>query len=101
MPHERFGEFLADDVPVYTQELGEAIHVYLARSQSRLMLVQLEDVIGESEQANLPGTNDSHPNWQRRLALQIEEIVAGSAMTRLAGRVGAARRQAGSDTTSE
>jgi len=33
--------------------------------------------------------------------LKIEEIVAGSAMTRLAGRVGAARRQAASDTTSE
>ena len=63
--------------------------------------MQLEDAIGEGEQANLPGTSDSHPNWQRRLASQIEEIVAGSAMTRLAGRVGEARRQAASDTTSE
>jgi len=101
LPRERFGEFLIDDTPAYMPELGEAIHVFLARSRARLVLVQLEDAIGEGEQANLPGTSDSHPNWQRRLALQIEEIVAGSAMTRLAGRVGAARRQAASDMTSE
>jgi 4-alpha-glucanotransferase len=101
LPRERFGEFLIDDTPAYMPELGEAIHVFLARSRARLVLVQLEDAIGEGEQANLPGTSDSHPNWQRRLASQIEEIVAGSAMTRLAGRVGEARRQAASDMTSE
>ena len=32
------------------------------------MLVQLEDVVGEEEQANLPGTTDAHPNWRRRMA---------------------------------
>jgi 4-alpha-glucanotransferase len=101
LPRERFGEFLIDDTPAYMPELGEAIHVFLARSRARLMLVQLEDAIGEGEQANLPGTSDGHPNWQRRLALRIEEIVDGSAMTRLAGRVGEARRQAASDMTSE
>jgi 4-alpha-glucanotransferase len=99
LPRERFAEFLIDDTPAYMPELGEAIHVFLARSRARLVLVQLEDAIGEGEQANLPGTSDSHPNWQRRLALQIEEIVAGSVMTRLAGRVGEARRQTASDTT--
>ena len=94
LPRERFGDFLADgDAPTYTQELGEAIHLFLARSRARLVLVQLEDVIGESEQANLPGTSDSHPNWQRRLASRIEDIVAGSDMSRLAERLGAARLQ--------
>jgi 4-alpha-glucanotransferase len=99
LPRERFGEFLAEDVPVYTQELGEAIHVFLARSQARLMLVQLEDVIGEREQANLPGTSDSHPNWRRRLSLPIEDIFGGRDMTGLAARVAAARRQAPPETT--
>jgi 4-alpha-glucanotransferase len=101
LPRERFGEFLADDTPAYMPELGEAIHVFLARSRARLVLVQLEDAIGEGEQANLPGTSDSHPNWQRRLASRIEEIVAGAAMTQLAWRIEEARRQAASDTTSE
>ena len=101
LPRERFGEFLIDDTPVYAPDLGEAIHVFLARSRARLVLVQLEDAIGEGEQANLPGTSDSHPNWRRRLSLRIEDIVGGRDMTGLAGRLGAARRQTASDTTSE
>src|SRR6266536_4910480 len=57
---ERFGEFLsADGEPTYSLELGEAILAYLARSRARLMLVQIEDVAGEGEQANLPGTTDA------------------------------------------
>jgi 4-alpha-glucanotransferase len=102
LPRERFGEFLAtDDTPTYTAELGEAIHTYLARSRARLMLVQLDDVTGESEQANLPGTTDGHPNWRRRLSLRLEDILAGPELRRLAGSVSAARRQARPETHRE
>src|SRR5205085_9559797 len=97
---ERFGEFLADDLPVYTPQLGEAIHVFLARSRARLMLLQFEDAAGEIEQANLPGTSDSHPNWRRRLSVRLEELFAGE-MTRLAALAAAARRQAMPHTNSE
>ena len=100
LPHERFGEFLADDGPTYTLELGEAIHVFLARSQARLMLVQLEDAAGEIEQANLPGTSDSHPNWRRRMSVTLEQLFAGG-MLRLAALVAAARRQANPEPNSE
>jgi 4-alpha-glucanotransferase len=102
LPRKRFSEVLAtDDTPNYTAELGEAIHTYLARSRARLMLVQLEDVAGESEQANLPGTTDAHPNWRRRLSLRLEDIVTGSELSRLAGSVNAARRQARPETNRE
>ena len=100
VPRERFDEFLAGDVPVYTAELGEAIHVFLARSRARLMLVQLEDAAGEIEQANLPGTSDSHPNWRRRLSARLEELLGGSDMARLAARVSAERRRAPPETNS-
>ena len=74
----RFGEFLPHDAePVFTTELGEAILAFLARSRSRLMLVQIEDVAGESEQANLPGTSDSHPNWRRRLSAPLDAVLLG------------------------
>jgi 4-alpha-glucanotransferase len=99
IPRERFGEFLADDTAVYAPELGEAVHVFLARSRARLVLIQLEDVIGEGEQANLPGTSDSHPNWRRRLSVRIEGVLGGSDMARLAARVGEARGQAAPETT--
>ena len=60
------------------------------------MLVQIEDVAGESEQANLPGTDNEHPNWRRRLPCHIEDLIAGPEMARVAALVNAARQQAAS-----
>lgn len=60
-------------VPELTPALSRAIHAHLARSRARLALVQAEDILGETEQANQPGTVDEHPNWRRRLALAVED----------------------------
>jgi 4-alpha-glucanotransferase len=91
---ERFGDFLpTDDRPVYDDQLGEAVLVYLARTRAQLMLVQVEDVAGEAEQANLPGTTDGHPNWRRRLALPLAELLADPTLARIAARVASARRE--------
>ena len=38
------------------------------------MVVQLEDVFGVREQANLPGTTDEHPNWRRKLPVALEQL---------------------------
>ncbi len=59
-------------VPEMTPELVRALHLYLARTPARVALVQAEDMLGELEQANLPGTTDAHPNWQRKLPLDLE-----------------------------
>jgi 4-alpha-glucanotransferase len=91
---ERIDRFLSEaGEPFYSSELGDAIQCYLARSRARLLLVQLEDVVGESEQANLPGTIDLHPNWRRRLSRTLEEIVAGGELPRIAPSIEAARRR--------
>jgi 4-alpha-glucanotransferase len=55
------------------------------------MLVQLEDVLSEVEQANLPGTTDAHPNWRRRLSRSIEEIDGGVNLRRVARLIEEAR----------
>jgi 4-alpha-glucanotransferase len=95
MTPEQLRKFLPENAePVYEPELGEAILAYLGRSRARLTLVQLEDIAGEVEQANLPGTTDAHPNWRRRLSLPLEELLAGAAMARVAAIVNEARRQA-------
>jgi 4-alpha-glucanotransferase len=60
------------------------------------MLVQVEDLLGESEQANLPGTNDEHPNWRRRLGQTFEEIIDGGELRRLAALIRQERRLAAS-----
>ena len=89
---ERLDEFLSEDGdPVYSTELRDAILTHLARSRSRLMLVQLDDVVGEGEQANLPGTTDGHPNWRRRTSRRLEEIVQGSELQHLAALIEEAR----------
>jgi len=54
-------------------ELILAVHRYLARSEAMLMMVQLEDLFGQKNQVNVPGTVDQHPNWRRKLPLNIEE----------------------------
>lgn len=40
---------------------------FLARTPAPLVLIPLEDALARKEQPNLPGTVDSHPNWQHRL----------------------------------
>ena len=51
-----------------------AVHRYVAMSPVRLMGVQLEDAVGESEQPNLPGASDPHPNWRRKLSVSLDTL---------------------------
>ena len=89
----QIGELLPEDKePVYTAELGDAILAYLARSRARLMLVQLEDVLSEVDQANLPGTTDAHPNWRRRITQSLEEIDRSAVLRRIAALIETERR---------
>jgi len=58
----------------WSQELATAVHAYLARCESRLLLVQLDDLAGEVLQANLPGSTSGYPSWRRRLEKTVEEL---------------------------
>lgn len=48
---------------------------YLAHTPSRLAIVPLEDVTGAAEQPNLPGTTTGHPNWRRKYALPVCDML--------------------------
>jgi 4-alpha-glucanotransferase len=61
--------------PAMTTDLCQAIHTYLARTPSCLVLANLEDGLGELSQTNLPGTIDSHPNWTRKYKMPVDEIM--------------------------
>lgn len=60
----------------FDERLIAAVHRFLARGPSALMLVQVEDLLAVETMVNLPGTIDQHPNWRRRLPLSVEEILA-------------------------
>lgn len=57
-----------------TQQLLVAVHRYMARAPCRLAMVQLEDLAGQVDMMNMPGTVDSHPNWRRRLPRTIDAL---------------------------
>jgi len=56
-------------------ELIEAVHLYLARSRAGLFMIQLDDLVGEPEQINLPGTVFERPNWRRKLSRELDYLV--------------------------
>jgi 4-alpha-glucanotransferase len=47
----------------------------LGASDARYVLVNLEDLWGEEEPQNVPGTSTERPNWTRRTALGLDEIL--------------------------
>ena len=72
------------DWPEMTGPLARAVCRYLARAPSVVMAVQLEDVLGQQGQANLPGTTHEHPNWLRRLSTDLEDLLANPELQALA-----------------
>ncbi|MBZ8133693.1 4-alpha-glucanotransferase [Afifella sp. IM 167] len=57
-------------------EISLRLHTLIARAPSRLFAVALEDIAGIADQPNVPGTTDAHPNWQRRLPLEVGELAS-------------------------
>ena len=67
----------SDAAPIdWTPALTNAFHIYLARSRSRLLMVQLDDLTNDERQANLPGTTVGYPNWCKRLERALEALAA-------------------------
>jgi len=75
-----------------TDELAHAIHVYLARSASALVVLQAEDLIGMTDPVNVPGTSDEHANWQRKMSEDLEVTFARDSVQCTLRAVQAARR---------
>jgi 4-alpha-glucanotransferase len=60
----------------FTLELAQALHLYLARSATLLVAVQIEDLLGMTLPVNVPGTHQEYPNWQRKVSADLEDIAA-------------------------
>jgi len=71
-----------------------AVHDSLADSDAGLVLVQLDDVLGEREAVNLPGTSTERRNWQRRTELPLEAIAVDPRLTDALDEVHARRTDA-------
>jgi len=77
--------------PALDAQMIEAVHAYAAAAPSHLMMLQLEDALGLAEQANLPSTTDEHPNWQRKLPLDLDALFEADRVRALLERLSKAR----------
>lgn len=59
-------------------ELLLAIQAFLARSNALLMTVQLEDILSQVNQVNVPGTIDEYPNWRHKISINLEDWIEQS-----------------------
>jgi glycogen operon protein len=46
-------------------------HALLSNSRSAVLALQADDLSGETEPLNVPGTDSERPNWRRRLSLPV------------------------------
>ena len=74
-----------------TPELCQAVHVFLARTPSWAVLANLEDLLGEMDQTNVPGTVEGYQNWSRKIALPLERLRDDPRVHRLASAMRALR----------
>ena len=68
--------------PLDPQPVVAAAIEHIAKSPAILAIVPLEDLLGETEQPNLPGTISEHPNWRRRLQAQLAELLEKPSIVR-------------------
>ncbi|MEY2928186.1 MAG: 4-alpha-glucanotransferase, partial [Pseudomonadota bacterium] len=60
-----------DPQPVVTAAIA-----HIAQSPAILAIAPLEDLLGEVEQPNLPGTTSEHPNWRRRFLTPLDQLLS-------------------------
>ena len=61
------------DFQEMTPALAASIYTYLARTPSKVLLLQLEDGFGVREQPNLPGSMEpAYPCWRLKLPVNLE-----------------------------
>jgi 4-alpha-glucanotransferase len=76
----------------FTPELAQALHLYLARTNSTLAAVQMEDLLGMTQPVNIPGTHTEYPNWQRKMSQDIETVAARQDLAAHLDAINAARK---------
>ena len=75
---------LAGETDIQPADFCHAAHEFLARTRSLLAIVQLDDLMHEPEQVNVPGTSTENPNWRRKLSRTLEQLESDKSLGKLA-----------------
>jgi 4-alpha-glucanotransferase len=81
-----------EPLPEFSPALARAIHAYLGLSASNIAMVQIEDLIGMTDAVNVPGTDQEHANWQRKVALDTTDIMQRAEVKDMLSAMDAARK---------
>lgn len=71
-PHE-----VLEQPPQPLREVEAAVDAalaFVAATPAPLAMIPIEDVLGLPQQPNLPGLTAPHPNWQRRLPADVDQL---------------------------
>ncbi len=74
------------------RELLAALLARLGASEAEAVLVSVDDLVGATEQQNVPGTPWSRPNWVVRLPESLDALGADEWVTSTLRSLTAARR---------
>lgn len=88
-------ESLQQYAPDYASDELAGVAEFLGRTPSRFVAIALDDILGDIEQLNVPGTTIEHPNWRRKLAVPIESLSEHVQFERVAEAFGRTGRRAG------
>lgn len=58
----------------FPEGMEEAVHSYMAKTNSEVFMLQPEDIFQSMRLQNLPGTDREHPNWRTLLPVDVEDI---------------------------
>lgn len=89
------GQYRGEAAP----ESPEAMWSVLAKTRSRLVSVQVEDVLGLSDQPNLPGTVTEYPNWRQRLPVGPDEVTRSPGLASAAAIMAQGGRAGGGESS--
>ena len=61
---------------VTVDDVVALVHSFLRETPCLLSMAQLDDLAGEADPVNVPGTWREYPNWRRRLGLDLGPLLA-------------------------
>jgi 4-alpha-glucanotransferase len=69
---------LAASENVTVERLVSAVHGFLKRTPCVLAMAQLDDLAEEADPVNVPASSSEHPNWRRRLSVELDALMDSS-----------------------
>jgi 4-alpha-glucanotransferase len=69
------GSAAGEPPPTESGPVVNAAIPHVGRAACELVMLPMEDALGETEQPNLPGTIDEHPNWRCRLPAAADTLL--------------------------